>query len=376
MLSENKIFVTLFLLFAIQVATLSQTITVLVENGMNKERIETISIKLPHSDLLNVDLLRIFNGSGKLFASQLIDSNMDGEVDEILFQDTFKPLEIKPYTIKESEERCEFEPNVYASFIKGREDIAWESNKVAYRMYGPPLNLEVKNGIDVWSKSVESLIINKWYDEESNGQSYHVDNGEGADFFSVGKSLGCGGSAILLNDSLHQGGVYDEYKIIENGPIRAKFVLTNTYEVNGEKITENKFISIDANSYLNRIETNYSVIPNNSKFVAGLVKRTNVSVTTDFSGKIISLWGDISKNKGDEELGTAVLFSDAKNIQIVEDNMHLMIISENDNTSNPVYYAGAGWSKQKDSFNQKSWKEYLKSFQERLDNPLIVKINK
>ncbi len=73
-------------------------------------------------------------------------------------------------------------------FVLPREDFAWENDRIAFRVYGPALAGEVNNGIDVWTKRVRSLIVQKWY-RESEGSSpgkdnYHVDRGEGADFFT------------------------------------------------------------------------------------------------------------------------------------------------------------------------------------------------
>ncbi len=42
--------------------------------------------------------------------------------------------------------------------------------------------------------------------------------------------------------------------------------------------------------------------------------------------EIISLWGDISKNKNDGKLETTVVVLNSKNIKIVEGNKNLMIM--------------------------------------------------
>ena len=372
MKNKKNVFTIVLLLILLQIGIIAQTINVSVENKMSIERFETVSFNLTNSIHFECENLKVFNSNGEQIVSQLFDSNMDGNIDQIIFQDKFKPNEVKTYSIKESLEIVEIESKVFASFIEGREDIAWESNKVAFRMYGEPLKLEVDNGIDVWSKRVENLVVTKWYKEEREGQSYHVDNGEGADFFSVGKSLGCGGSALFNGDTLVQSGVYSRYEILDNGPIRTRFLLTFEFNVEGKKIVESKIIFIDANSYLNKILTHYSEIPDGYKFVAGLVIRDGLSINTDSENSIISLWGKISKNESDGELGTAVIFNSSDNVKIIEKRNHLMLGTQAKNGEALTYYTGAGWSKQSDSFNKDSWINYLMLYKERLRNPLTT----
>ena len=74
-------------------------------------------------------------------------------------------------------------------------DMAWESDRIAHRMYQQdliPAEGTVSSGVDVWVKSTRYLVINKWY---KNGD-YHHDHGEGLDDYRVGRSRGCGGLGI------------------------------------------------------------------------------------------------------------------------------------------------------------------------------------
>jgi len=343
-----------------------------VENNLDILRSqETISINLKRMD--NPSNIIVAEKDGNVLVSQLIDNDQDGKPDELIFQDDFKANENKTYHLKISSKKEETKSKVYSTVVKGREDIAWESDKIAFRMYGPPLAKEVNNGIDVWAKSVDYLIVDKWYKEEEEGiKSYHIDGGEGADFFSVGKSLGDGGSALYVNGKLYQSGVYKHCKILTNGPIRTKFKLTYEFNVDGKTITEEKAISIDAGSNMNRIETQYSLIPKDVEFAAGLVKRANTSVAADFSNGIISLWGDISEKKSDGELGTSVIFPFGNNVKIMEDSTHVLITSDISSDDAIVYYAGAGWTKRKDFLSQKDWINYLKEYSLKIKNPLVV----
>ncbi|MEN8194598.1 MAG: DUF4861 family protein [Bacteroidota bacterium] len=364
-------YLILFLLISNFISCQDEVGSFTVTNKSNILRIqETVSIDLIKYNYFSN--LSVTNHKGEIIVSQLVDNDGDDKPDEILFQDDFKAQEVKTYHLVKTENQIEDQSKVYAAFIKGREDLAWESDKIAFRMYGPPLANEVNNGIDVWAKRVDYLIVNKWYKEEAEGKSYHVDTGEGADFFSVGKSLGAGGSALYRNNSLYQSGVYKKYQIITNGPIRTKFKLSYSFEIDGSKILEEKIVSIDVGSYLNRIETTYNKIPNDIVFVAGLVKRESTNIFKDSSNSFISLWGNISSNDNDGELGTAVILPDAKMLTINEDNTHVLISKAIDESKKIVYYSGAGWSKQRDFKTEDDWIIYLNDFYQKLNNPLII----
>lgn len=85
------------------------------------------------------------------------------------------------------------EGQAYCRFVPERlDDFTWENDRIAFRMYGPEMwTIPAKrcgSGVDVWVKKVRYPIINKWYKRKS----YHRDEGEGADIYKVGKTLGCG----------------------------------------------------------------------------------------------------------------------------------------------------------------------------------------
>ena len=108
------------------------------------------------------------------------------------------------------------------------DDFAWENDKVAFRTFGPKAQQLwesgdkeglISSGIDCWLKRVPYPIINKWYEKDRNGGSYHKDDGEGLDNFQVGVSRGCGGTALFRNNTLYPSQNYSSWKIIANGPI-------------------------------------------------------------------------------------------------------------------------------------------------------------
>ncbi len=71
-------------------------------------------------------------------------------------------------------------PAAYVRYVPERgDDIAWENDRMAFRVFGPQVHGKVGSAIDVWTKSLEYPIIDKWYRLNANGMDYHVDRGEG-----------------------------------------------------------------------------------------------------------------------------------------------------------------------------------------------------
>jgi hypothetical protein len=183
-------------------------------------------------------------------------------------------------------------PKVYVSKTFGRlvpermDDFAWENDRIAFRMYGPALQKsgEISSGIDVWAKRTTALVINKWYKSED----YHKDHGEGLDFYGVGKTLGAGGIAPFSNNKLYPSENFISYKVIANGPLRTSFQLDyNTWNAAGIKVKETKTITLDAGSFLNKIEEKYDFAP------ASLSVATGIAI---IPGKGGQHWSDVSNS--------------------------------------------------------------------------------
>ena len=130
--------------------------------------------------------------------------------------------------------------------------MAWESDRAAFRIYGEGLKKTPQamssSGIDVWSKRTRALIVDRWYTKK---ESYHIDTGEGADFYDVGETLGNGGTAGWAKDTIWRADNFKSWRIIAAGPIRAIFELKyDPWNVAGRSVSETKRIAIDAGSNL------------------------------------------------------------------------------------------------------------------------------
>jgi hypothetical protein len=234
---------------------------------------ETIAVKV--ADLrrlaagLEASRTVVVDGSGHLIDSQLTRSDGSAEPDELVFQTDFRPNETKTFVVKNGQRRppTRSQFKVYGRFVRERnDDFAWENDRIAHRMYGPDLETWkqeplTSSGIDVWTKRVSRLVVNDWYMTDN----YHLDSGEGADMYSVGKSRGCGGLGIWANDTLHVSRNFVRSRVLAAGPIRLVFELD--YEpwdiVNGTaggmKIAETKRVTLDAGSNFDRYESLFKI---------------------------------------------------------------------------------------------------------------------
>lgn len=301
--------------------------------------------------------------------------------DTLLFQADFKSGEEREFLIRQADQSmARPSPLVDGRFEKPREDYAWENDRIAFRMYGPALAAEVNNGIDVWTKRVRYLIVEKWYRESAMAgkDTYHEDHGEGADLFSVGRSLGAGGAGLWLDGKVRQPGVFSSCRTIQNGPIRVAFELVyNNWNAGGRVFTEHVRISLDAGTNLNRIQLMFDVSGANDSLpiACGLVKRAGTTADKDESNLWASVWGPTTNDMANGFLGTGIVFSPLSFTRFTADSDQYLVMGSAKVGEPFVYYAGAGWTGSSDFATESAWKSYLADFARRLLSPLEVKIH-
>jgi pectinesterase len=319
-------------------------------------------------------------GTGTEVVSQVVDNDGDGTMDELIFQATFAPGEAKSFTVEATAATAKpAKQRVYAAHMMPRDDVAWESDRIAYRIYGQGLwkvDSLLSSGVDVWVKRVRDPIVEKWY--AKGHDEYHHDNGEGADFFDVGQSLGAGGTAIWKNDTLYRAWNFKSQRVIANGPVRAIFELQyQPWDAPGMRVTETKRIALDAGHNLNhvtsifRAESGGPDIP----WATGLVKRKNVIGLESKAQPWAWLteWGPVlPKDGGHGDLGLAVLLPRTAVLDWKETNDHYLAISRARSGQPVDYYIGAGWTDSGDYRDVKDWYTYLDLAAQRLSTPIVV----
>ncbi|MEW5799917.1 MAG: DUF4861 family protein [Bacteroidota bacterium] len=361
-------------------------ITCWVENPINFPRSsETISINMggvyqQHPNLRG-KYIAVFEAKKEIL-SQLIDNDFDGQYDELIFQSSFKPKETKEFQIRPSKQNKMYkQPLVDGRYVLPREDFAWENDRIAFRVYGSVLAGNVDNGIDVWTKRVRYPIIEKWYagEEQTPKIVYHEDHGEGADFFSVGKSLGAGSAGILWNGKLVQGGLFTHYRVVANGPVRISFELYYTnWKLDTAKYLEIKRITLDAGEQLNEVEEQFisNASTDSLTLVAGLVKRSHTTFKRSMDHRYMSLWGLTTSDSSNGFLGTAVIFPSGADGIAIEDTIHYLMSHAFDTKKKFTYYTGAAWTRMGDINSKKEWIRYLDEFVMRKNNPLKITFQK
>jgi hypothetical protein len=389
MVSTSRVFRS-FLLCIASVLTLFGTawagdlsLSVKVENKLTSARIGEV-VAVPFDQLRHADpsfnpsgMIVIEKVTGKVLPLQICDA-------QLLFQSDIAAGETKTFIIKKNDGASLITQSlVDGRFVKPREDYAWENDRIAFRMYGPALAKDVNNGIDVWTKRVRSLIVEKWYKgEEDTGAAkvvYHIDHGEGADFFNVGRTLGCGSSALWCDGKLYQPGVFSSWRTLANGPLRVSFELTyNAIVVNGKTFTETRRITLDAGQNLNRIDVLYSS-PDTSgamHIVAGLVKRKGVVESHNTNRDWMGLWGPTNDDPVNGSLGTGIVLPGSGFNSMAEDSTQFLALSSARVGEAFTYYAGAGWTRSGDFAFEADWKTYLAGAAARLQSPLIITVTK
>jgi len=278
----------------------------------------------------------------------------------------------KIYALITNENPSYFKARTYARFVPERyDDFAWENDRIAFRVYGKALGkvpAEMAYGQDVWAKRTSEMVINKWYKRAD----YHVDHGEGLDFYDVGFSLGAGSSDPYVNDSIYYSKNFRTQKVLDNGPLRSTFQLGyEAWNVNGQTVTESKIISLDAGSQLNKMETVYTFSNDNELPVAvGIVKRKgNGTMLLDEKNGIMGYWEP--QHGKDGTLGIGAVMEGRVDKMKTSDN-HLLTIIHVNSKKPFVYYTGAAWDKAGLVNNSDEWFTYLRNFKQEIQRPVTV----
>jgi hypothetical protein len=255
-----------------------------------------------------------------------------------------------------------------------KDDYAWENNKIAFRMYGPALQAtgEISNGIDVWVKSTEEMVIDKWYKDDLAGiRSYHEDHGEGLDFYKVGRTLGGGAMAPYINNKLVLGNNFVTSKTLDNGPLRITFELMYApLKIKDKTVVEVRRVSLDANSNFNRVMEVYAGA-DDMQVAVGIVKssRRTDDYEVDESNGWVAFKDLPDGNKSGAIYVAAIL--PGRKIQAKVAEKHLLAVANYKAAEPFFYYNGAGWSKAGFATDQ-DWYSFVALESEKLNRPLTI----
>jgi hypothetical protein len=289
------------------------------------------------------------------------------------------------------------------------DDIAWENDRGAYRIYGPALQKSGERafGVDVWVKNTPDLEVDKRYVTELSNHdkiqklkkqgkdaeallleqqtTYHYDHGYGLDCYKVGPTLGGGAPALVGDDGqLVLPYCYKDYKILDNGPLR--FTVEVSYHPvtfqGQENVVEHRIISLDKGSNFNKCTVWYDGLTRQAQVAAGVVLHSedlqNVTLARDYVA-----YADPTDNpaKQNFQIYVAALFPQGINTtkrifnpELVNGNAgHAVGVKSIKGGERFTYYFGSAWSKN-DVRTFREWNLRIDEFLNAIHRPLEVEI--
>ena len=385
----KRLLTGLFLLTALMAAG-AQEVTLTISNEGDTQRQEVVE----------ADLTAVCNRLGVSPTDPIVIKNAFGQ--EVTYQKSYDGklllyVAIQPhgsavYTITKGE------PLPMKSYVFGKlyperaDDITWENDRGIYRVYGPALQRsgERSFGTDVWVKNTPELVVEGRYrnhmwgvgqrdslkrigkPKEANdiyvATSFHHDHGEGLDCYGVGASLGCGAPALMKDGQLVFPYCFQDFRILDNGPLR--FTVELTYGTTAEGTTEHRLISLDRGSYFNRMTVWYDGIKQPVKLASGVVLHDDQHLML---GKDYVQYADPTDNPKvhQSQIYVATLFPGGiDETRRIKGEQHHAIGIVNDYTGKPyTYWFGSAWSNY-DVRTQEQWQLCIDEFMNNLRNPL------
>lgn len=268
----------------------AQQATIVVSNVTSESRTELISLnmseikeKLGNTTPKKGEAYIVKNKRGQQIGSQithdgflLIDASVRPHGAATYYVSIGKPYQQKVWTTG-------------ALYKIRKDDIAWENDRCAYRVYGPSLQKtgERSFGTDIWVKNTPDTVVYERYVKDRNGNikgdkidakvrtllkqektlesqtkneknktkvakleaqlktiqahrkslqtesnevdiltSFHLDHGNGLDPYRVGATLGLGAPSLMVGKNQILPYCYKDYRILDNGPLRFTVELT------------------------------------------------------------------------------------------------------------------------------------------------------
>jgi hypothetical protein len=284
-------------------------------------------------------------------------------------------------------------PCAYARSVPERhDDMAWENDRIAHRMYGFALNTPAAggerlrgSGIDVWAKRVSYPIVDRWY-AKGHDQFHKDEEGEGLDLYSIGGSRGAGGTGVWDGTKLWTSDNFIGAQVLSNGPRRAAFRLSYApWDTGSGKVIETKQFTIDCGRNFDTVESVFDFVDNEATIGIGISEHPPVAgfpaavLTRDPEGRWMSFW---EENK-DGGLGVAVILaSDATAMGFAHEDApggkgnanNLLLVKAKDGV--PLrYLTGAGWTKSGQFDGRAAWEAYVKAFAAREQKPLSISVS-
>ena len=272
-----------------------------------------------------------------------------------------RPSTIEPLEPPPDDQR---RPRAVARFAPDRlDDLLWENDRVAHRIYGPTLEAREApsgSGIDVWAKRVRYPFM----DRQLKFPNYHVDRGEGLDYYDVGRGRGAGGLGIWYDNKLWTSRNFSTYQIEKTGGDEARFNVTyRPWPVDVVRtVSETREFSLPLGSNFTRMTSTLTSNSDAPLIVAiGISKRSNDNgrgfVTRDAAHGRLMFWEPENPEHG--SLGIALAVDPATVEGFTEDADNYLILVRVTPGQPFTYYMGSAWDRGLDFATRSAWEDFV-----------------
>ncbi len=251
-------------------------------------------------------------------------------------------------------------PRAWVQFIPDGTHLAWENDRIGFRTFGPAVRQKVGSGIDVWTKSVEYPIVAKWYRLNAKGHDYHVDRGEGGDFYHAARSAGCGGLVVWRKDRAFASQTFATQKIVRNAPDGIEFALEfEPWDAGGLMVAEQKSIRMVPGTNFFQV-TSVIRAQGDAAITVGIGLTTfGRAILSEEPGRgLLSSWEQIDATHG--ALGSAVVVDPAQFAGFASAGLDRLILVSVKPNQPFTYYVGAAWTGNARFKTSGIWNGYLR----------------
>ena len=413
----------------------AQQATIVVNNPTSNPRTELISLsmnevkaKLGNAAPKKGEAYIVKNKSGQQIGSQithdgylLIDASVRPNGSATYYVTIGKPYQQKVWATG-------------ALYKIRKDDIAWENDRCAYRVYGPALQRtgERSFGTDVWVKNTPDTVVYERYVKDMNGNikgdkidakvralqkqekaeknkakaaalakqikslqaeskevdiltSFHLDHGNGLDPYRVGATLGLGAPSLMVGKNQVLPYCYKDYRILDNGPLRFTVELTYNPSTVGDmkNVVEHRIISLDKGSNFNKMTVWYDGLTTPTDFATGFPIHEEDTESKTFAKDYVS-YADPTDNieVNNSQVFVGVLFHEG-----IDNTYYQLFDKKHDGATGHAlglkrglkngekysYYFGAAWSKY-DVKSYAEWQIRIKEYLDALKTPLGVEV--
>ena len=382
-----------------QQAAAMQQATIVVSNPTSTPRTELISLsmsevkaKLGNATPKKGEAYIVKNKRGQQIGSQITHDGL------LLIDASVRPHGSATYYVSIGKP---YQQKVYATgalYKIRKDDIAWENDRCAYRVYGPALQKtgERSFGTDIWVKNTPDTVVYERYIKDMIGNrknddeteiltSFHLDHGNGLDPYRVGATLGLGAPSLMVGKNQVLPYCYKDYRILDNGPLRFTVELTYNPSAVGDmkNVVEHRIISLDKGSNFNRMTVWYDGLTTPTDFATGFPIHEEDTETKTFAKDYVS-YADPTDNieVNNSQVYVGVLFPES-----IDHTYYQLFDKKHDGATGHAlglkrglkngekysYYFGAAWSKY-DVRSYAEWQIRIKDYLDALKTPLQVEV--